>query len=223
MQGPEVDALEAQCKELSALVGELNEEELSRVTRCPPLTVREMVGHVGSMLHRFAEALGQDFDEPVSHDRSSYYAVFRDEVAPLVVEESQTEAAARSDEELRSWLDAGIAAAVQEARATPPDKVTGTRRFPRRLTALDFTATRVLECGVHSMDVSHATLRGEQIHPDASEIVKGILDGLLRAELPKGLGWDTRTFILSGTGRRRLESNERFVLGPLAAKFPLIR
>lgn len=219
----EIHTLEAQGKELIALVGELSAEDLSRPTRCPPLTVREIVGHVGSMFHRFTEALGQDFEEPVSHDRSSYYAVFRDEVAPLVVEESQSEAGERSDEELRSWLEDGIATAVQTARATPPDKVTGTRRFPRRLTALDFTATRVLECGVHTMDISHATLRGERIHPDAAAIVIEILDGLLGSRLPVSLGWDQRTYILTGTGRRPLEANERYVLGPLAERFPLLR
>jgi hypothetical protein len=37
------------------------------------------------------------------------------------------------------------------------------------------------------------------------------------------MGWDARTFILSGTGRRRLEPNERFALGELASKFPLLR
>ena len=86
----------------------------------------------------------------------------------------------------------------------------------------EFVASRVLEFGVHTMDIGHATLRGERIHPDAAQIVTEILDGRLGAELPKGLGWDTRTFILTGTGRRPLESNERFVLGPLAAKFPLL-
>jgi hypothetical protein len=87
----------------------------------------------------------------------------------------------------------------------------------------EFVASRVLEFGVHTMDLGHATLRGERIHPDAAQIVKEILDGRLGAELPKGMGWDTRTYILSGTGRRRLESNERFALGPLAEKFPLLR
>jgi hypothetical protein len=86
----------------------------------------------------------------------------------------------------------------------------------------ELVATRVLEFGVHSMDISHATLRGERIHPDAVSIITEILHGLLGADLPVGMGWDGRTFILAGTGRRRLEPNERFTLGPLAAKFPLL-
>ena len=75
---------------------------------------------------------------------------------------------------------------------------------------------------MHSMDIGHATLRGERVHPDAVPVITGILDGLLDAKLPVGLGWDPRTFILTGTGRRHLLRNERFVLGPLAAKFPLL-
>lgn len=219
----EVDALDLQTKELDSLLAELSEEAWERPTRCPPLSVRELVGHVASMLHRFAEALRQDFDEPVSHDRSSYYAVFRDEAAPMVVDESQEVARSRTNEEMLGWLRSGIEAALEAARATPADKVTGTRRLPRRLRAVDFTATRVLEAAVHTMDIGHATLKGERIHPDATPIVTEILDGLLGAPLPKGLGWDARTYILSGTGRRRLEPNERFVLGPLAERFPLLR
>jgi len=73
------------------------------------------------------------------------------------------------------------------------------------------------------MDLSHATLRGERITPEAQEVVVGILDTLLGEPLPAGLGWDPRTYILTGTGRRELLNNERFVLGPLADRFPLLR
>jgi hypothetical protein len=66
-------------------------------------------------------------------------------------------------------------------------------------------------------------LRGERVHPDAVPVIAGILQGLLAAPLPAGIGWDARTFILSGTGRRRLEPNERFALGALASRFPLLR
>jgi hypothetical protein len=119
-------------------------------------------------------------------------------------------------------LESAIHDALTGIRDIPSDRVIKRSGHPR-MTFGEFVASRVLEFGVHTMDISHATLRGERIHPDAAEIVREILDGLLGSSLPKGMGWDTRTYILTGTGRRRLESNERFVLGPLAGKFPLLR
>jgi hypothetical protein len=184
--------------------------------------VREVAAHVGSMLHRFAEALGQDLGDTVTHDRSTYYRPFRDEVADMVPAESAAEAGSRNDDELVCWIRKGAEDAVRAARSTAPDKVTGTRRFPRRLTASDFAATRVLEAGVHTMDIAHATLKGERIHPAAASIAVGILRGLLGADLPASLGWDARTFILTGTGRRPLSETERHTLGPLADTFPLL-
>jgi hypothetical protein len=93
----------------------------------------------------------------------------------------------------------------------------------RTVRADELAGSRVLEFGVHTMDLGHATLRGERITPDAARFVAAILDVLLDARLPHGLGWDTRTYILTGTGRRELEPNERYALGPLATKFPLMR
>ncbi|MGH2759408.1 MAG: maleylpyruvate isomerase N-terminal domain-containing protein [Actinomycetota bacterium] len=231
MQGPEVAALEAQCKELSALVGELTDEEWDRPSRCDGWTVKELVAHCEGMLHRLVGANAEEVEGAPEIDRVGYYGydpdgpregedpkkTFSEVIRDRVVDE----VGGRTGEELRESLDAAIGAALEGVRKIPADRVIKRSGHPR-MRFDEFVASRVLEFGVHSMDLSHATLRGERIHPDAAEIVKGILDGRLGAELPKGLGWDTRTFILSGTGRRRLESNERFALGPLAAMFPLL-
>jgi hypothetical protein len=132
------------------------------------------------------------------------------------------EAGARSGSELRDALAAAAEEMIAHVRDIPADRVIK-RSGHAKLAFREFVATRVLEFGVHSMDIGHATLRGERVHPDAVPVITGILDGLLAAPLPKAIGWDPRTYVLTGTGRRHLLHNERYVLGPLADKFPLLR
>jgi hypothetical protein len=54
-------------------------------------------------------------------------------------------------------------------------------------------------------------------------VITGILDGLLGGAVPDSVHWDATTYILTGTGRRALDANERAKLGALGAKFPLLR
>jgi len=228
----EIDALEAQCKELSALLGELSDEDWERPTRCPGWTVKELVAHCEGMLARLVGENSQEVEGSAEIDRVGYYGYDPDgpregedpdkTFSEVIRERVIDEVGGRSSDELRESLERAIEIALQGVREIPPERVIKRSGHPR-MRFDEFVASRVLECGVHTMDLGHATLRGERIHPDAAQIVTEILDGRLGADLPKGMGWDTRTYILSGTGRRRLESNERFALGPLAAKFPLLR
>ncbi len=227
----EIAALEAQCKELAALLGEFTEADWDRPTRCTGWTVKELVAHCEGMLERLVGENSQAVEGEPEIDRVGYYGYDPDgpreggdpakTFSEIIRDRVIDEVGGRTGEELRDALESAIAKALSGIRTVPGDRVIKRSGHPR-MRFDEFIASRVLEFGVHTMDIGHATLRGERIHPDAAEMVKEILDGRLGAELPKGLGWDTRTFILSGTGRRRLESNERFTLGPLAAKFPLL-
>lgn len=228
----EIDALEAQCKELSALLGELSDEDWERSTRCPGWTVKELVAHCEGMLARLVGENAHEVEGTAEIDRVGYYGYDPDgpregedpgkTFSEIIRERVVDEVGSRSGAELRESLDAAIVSALSGVRKIPPERVIKRSGHPR-MRFDEFVASRVLEFGVHTMDLGHATLRGERIHPDAAQIVTEILNGRLGADLPKGMGWDTRTYILSGTGRRRLESNERFALGPLAAKFPLLQ
>ncbi len=232
MDSPERDVFEVQCKELVALVGELAPEDWERPTRCPGWTVKELVAHCEGMLVRLVGDNAQPFDGTPEIDRVGYYGydpdgpregedpskTFSDVIKERVIEE----AGGRTGDEIRTSLESAVDGAMAGLAEIPADRVIK-RSGHRAMLFGEFVASRVLEFGVHTMDLSHATLRGERLHPDAVPIVKGILSGLLGAKLPVGMGWDDKTFILSGTGRRPLESNERFTLGPLAEKFPLLR
>jgi uncharacterized protein (TIGR03083 family) len=227
----EIEALEAQCKILSTLLAELSDEDWDRPTRCPGWTVKELAAHCEGMLSRLVGANAEEVEGPAEIDRVGYYAYDPDgpregedsdkTFSEVIRERVVDEVGGRDGETLSASIDEAIDNAMKGVREIPADRVIKRSGHPK-MPFGEFVASRVLEFGVHTMDLGHATLRGERIHPDAAQIVKEILDGRLGSELPRGLGWTTRTYILSGTGRRRLESNERFVLGPLAAKFPLL-
>lgn len=227
----EIEALEAQSEELLALLGELSDEEWERPTRCPGWTVKELVAHCEGMLDRLIGEHSQPVEGEPEIDRVGYYGydpdgpregedpkrTFSEVIRDRVIDE----VGGRGPAELRDAIASSTARTLAAVGDIPADRVIKRSGHPRMRFG-EFIASRVLEFGVHTMDLGHATLRGERIVPEAAQIVKEILDGRLGAELPIGLGWTTRTYILSGTGRRRLESNERFVLGALAEKFPLL-
>jgi uncharacterized protein (TIGR03083 family) len=232
VRSAELDALDAQCKELIALVGELSDDEFTKATRCPGWTVKELVAHCEGMLVRLVGANAEAVEGEPEIDRVGYYSYDPDgpregespdkTFSEVIQERVIEEAAGRTPDDLRRSLEASVDAYIALVKEIPADRVIK-RSGHRRMRFDEFVASRVLEFGVHTMDIGHATLRGERIVPDAVPIVVEILQGRLDAELPKGMGWDDRTFILTGTGRRRLEPNERFALGALASKFPLLR
>lgn len=225
-------ALELQCKELVTLVGELDEADWDRPTRCPGWTVKELVAHCEGMLDRLVGENTIEVDGSPEIDRVGYYGydpdgpregddpskTFSEVIAERVVEE----VSGRSGEELRAAISGAASRAIRDVGSVPPERVIKRSGHPR-MTYGEFIASRVLEFGVHTMDIGHATMRGERVHPDAVPVITGILHGLLGEPLPVGMGWDDKTFILTGTGRRALEPNERFALGLLASKFPLLR
>jgi uncharacterized protein (TIGR03083 family) len=225
-------ALESQTKELVALVGDLGDDEWVRPSRCDGWEVRHLVVHCAEMMVRLVGANIEPVDGAAESDRVGYYTydpdgaregedpsrTFSEHIRERVTEETGE----RTGDGIRSSLENAAENMLLRVRDVPADRVIK-RSGHALLTFGEFVATRVLEFGVHSMDIGHATLRGERIHPDAVPVITGILDGLLAAPLPKAMGWEPRTYILTGTGRRHLLSNERYVLGPLAEKFPLLR
>ncbi len=217
-----LDVLSAQCEQLLALIDEFSEADWERPTRCQPMNVRELVVHVGQAGAMTAKLADTDASgrEP-NVDRASWW-VSRSRRPPAdILADAQSAAAQLDSAGTAEYARDGIDRMLSAIASRRPDHVVGTEW--RSVRADELAGSRVLEFGVHTMDLGHATLRGERITPEAAAFVAAILDVLLDAPLAAGIGWDTRTYILTGTGRRELEPNERFALGPLASKFPLMR
>lgn len=213
----EIEALEAQWAELRRLVSEFGRDEWHRPTRCAELDVRELLAHIGDTL-AFAHAF-QPGDAP--GDRYSFYAAFDGErMAPRVAESAKTNAKEKSNDEVLAWVTEQYESCLTYLREKP-----GTRVAWKGIgmTKLDMAATRCVELGVHTADIGHATLKGERIAPACQQVVADVFTGVLGKPLPCGMGWDPRTLILTGAGRRPLSPNEAHTLGDLAAKFPVVQ
>jgi uncharacterized protein (TIGR03083 family) len=231
MHGDEVDALAAQLDDLIALVGVLPQEDFGRPTRCPGWSLSELVAHCEGMLIRLVGENAQPVHGEAEIDRVGYYRynpdgpregedpdkTFSEVIRDRVIDES----GGRSGDELRTSIEDAVEGALQGVREISAERVIKRSGHPR-MTFGEFVATRNLEFGVHTMDIALVG-RPERVRPAATTIITGILDRLLGEPVPESLGWDTTAYILTGTGRRELEADERAKLGAHAVKFPLLR
>jgi uncharacterized protein (TIGR03083 family) len=232
VQSDEFDALRLQLGDLVALVGDLSEEDFMRPTRCPGWTVAELVAHCEGMLIRLVGDNARPADGSAEIDRVGYYRFDPDgpregedagkTFSEVIRDRVLDEVGGRSGAELRRALADVVAAAVRGVEAIPADRVIHRSGHPR-IAYGEFVASRNLEFGVHTMDIAHAVGRPETVQPAVAAIIAAILDGLLGAPLPDALQWDATTYILTGTGRRQLDADERTTLGVLAPRFPLLR
>lgn len=232
MQSADVDALAGQLDALRALVDSLSPADFARATRCPDWSVAELVAHCEGMLVRLAGENATPVDGPAEIDRVGYYnynpdgpregeepdKTFSEVIRDRVIDE----VAGRDADQLRASLVVAMDAALQGIAAIPADRVIR-RTGHLRMTFSEFVASRNLEFGVHTMDIAHAVGRPERVQAAAAAIITDLLDGLLGAEAATRVRWDATTYILTGTGRRDLTADERDAVGPLAARFPLLR
>lgn len=232
MEGQEVDALASQLEVLQRLVAGLAEDDFVRPTRCPGWSVAELVAHCEGMLVRLVGENAEPVDGPAEIDRVGYYRYDPDgpregedpgkTFSEVIQERVIDEVAGRTGAQLGSSLGDALAGALWGVGRIPAERVIKRSGHPRMAFG-EFVASRSLEFGVHTMDIAAAVGAQERAEPAAAVIITGILDDLLGAPLPDGLGWDTTTFILKGTGRSDLSDEDRRVLGPLADRFPLLR
>jgi uncharacterized protein (TIGR03083 family) len=232
MHSPETEALGAQLGDLTALVGELSDEDLTRPTRCPGWTVAELVAHCEGMVLRLVGENAVPVNGEAEIDRVGYYRydpdgpregessdrTFSEVIRDRVIDEVH----GRSGVELRASLEHAVDGALRGVREIPAERVIKRSGHPR-MTFGEFVASRNLEFGVHTMDIAHALGRPECVQPATAAVITGILDGLLGEPVPDSLQWDSTAYILIGTGRRELDAGEATALGPLAAAFPLLR
>jgi uncharacterized protein (TIGR03083 family) len=232
MESPDADALAEQFGELIRLVQELSDDDFRLPTRCPGWSVAELVAHCEGMLIRLVGENAQEVDGPPEIDRVGYYRydpdgpregespdkTFSEVIRDRVIDE----VGGRSGAELLASLQGAVDGAVSGMREVPAHRVIKRSGHPR-MTFGEFVASRNLEFGVHTMDIASAVGKPERLPPRTEVIITGILDELLGFPLPASLPWDATTYILTGTGRRQLDANERARLGALATRFPLLR
>jgi uncharacterized protein (TIGR03083 family) len=207
MSGADVAAaLAAEGSALCAVVAGLTAADLDRASRCPPWTVGELTCHVIIGARRIAQALGRPDDPAASLITTvGYYRA--DERFSSAVNTDRIDAAQSLARQLgepdaiRAELTRACAESVGLLAEAPADRAIRTRHGDWMLLT-DFARTRVVELGLHGLDLAIALDRPPWLTSEAATM----LDQLLlpagnAARLCAELGCDRVALIALLTGR----------------------
>jgi uncharacterized protein (TIGR03083 family) len=205
------DALAAEAAALSRVVAGLDSADLGRPSPCPPWTVGELVCHILIAADRIREALAQP--EPTEPGLVSTAAYYRPDERFSATTNADRIATAHALAErlapgggraLAAELDQRCAVSADLLMTARSDRVVRTRHGdPMLLT--DFARTRVVELGLHGLDVAIGLHREPWLTDQAAVILTDLLvpDGraaLVSAQLGCG-----RVGLIAGlTGRNAL-------------------
>ncbi|MBX7266205.1 maleylpyruvate isomerase N-terminal domain-containing protein [Micromonospora sp. Llam7] len=211
------DAFRDECARLGEVLRTLEPADLDRPTGCPPWTVADLLAHVHTGAARLAGMLAAPAPARARVDAAGYFDAtkFSPEVDAARVEAARVEAVRVEAVEAgvrvgppehRRASGPGLAADFERAwRATlaavdahSPDRVVRTRHGDA-MTTTQFLRTRVVEVGVHGLDLAAALGRPPWLTPAAGRVIADLLTG--GRALPAELGWDRLTLIAKATGR----------------------
>jgi uncharacterized protein (TIGR03083 family) len=220
--GALLETLDAEARRSIDAVRELSDETFALPTRCPPWDVRVLVGHMVRDLDRVLTYIGDPAPAAATTDAVKYFRSYDPRAEGPRITAGSVEVADRFDTpaELVEGFDSTVRRCMESAGREDPARVLGTRLTSIRLD--EFLKTRILEMGVHGLDLAAALDRPPWLTPAAASVVLSILTGLLGDDPAPALAWSDLTFIEAATGRRRLTDAERSVLGDRADAFPLL-
>lgn len=205
------EAFRAEAARLCAVLVNLDEDDFDRPTNCPPWTVRDMVAHIRIAVERLTEALAEPAPAEVDTDAAGYYAAAKFVAAKdrARVDQAHKEAVALgTGSALVTYLDRTWRAADQAVAAAPALRPVRTPHDDR-MTLQDFLLTRVVELGVHGLDLAAALMRDPWLTEPAAALIADLLAGPTGPDALAALGWDRLTFIAKATGRAPLTAAER--------------
>jgi uncharacterized protein (TIGR03083 family) len=199
-------AIAAEGAALCAVLLGLTGADLDRPSPCPPWTVRELSCHVVIGANRLTPALREPTDPAGTLITTvGYYRA--DERFSAAVDADRIEAARnlarqlRSAASIRAELARGCAAAVALLTQAGEDRTVRTRHGDRMLLT-GFARTRVVELGLHGLDLAVALDRPPWLTGEAATVLeKLLLPAGNAARLQAELGCDRATLISLLTGR----------------------
>ncbi|MGN9775906.1 maleylpyruvate isomerase N-terminal domain-containing protein [Micromonospora sp. H33] len=201
-------AFRDECTRLGEVLRDLDEADLDRPTDCNPWTVRELLAHVRTGAGRLVDMLAAPAPDRVEVDAARYYAAAK--FAPAVdaarIDSGRGEARELDGPALVADFDRAWRAALDAVDAAPSGRVVRTRHGDAMALA-EFLRTRVVEVGVHGLDLAAALDRPPWLTPTAAAVVADLLTG--GRPVPPALGWNRLTLIRKATSRSALTAAER--------------
>jgi uncharacterized protein (TIGR03083 family) len=225
MPGGALTALTLESQALSAVLHELEPEDLTRRTNCPPWDLQELVVHIADSI-RIRDTPFPHADPGAELRTAADYYRRPERDTPAYrqgnVEHTQQLAqAVLADTTAVRWFDEISRHAITTLSEQDPDQaVLIPHRGAMRLT--DWIITRVVSVAAHGLDVAITLDRAPWTTPSALHAVRPVFVSLLGTRPPETLNWDDRTLLATGAGRRTLTTYERELLGPYAQRFPLL-
>jgi uncharacterized protein (TIGR03083 family) len=221
-----VMALHDESRALSAVLRRADPGDFGRPTNCPPWNLNELVIHIAMSIH-----LGGDDELPAARPHSDvmtaagYYRRPERDTSHYRQSNVDRTTVAASDVLARTtaprWFDQVSQDTVQRlSRLDLGRFVQIPGCGPMKLA--DWVITRVMSVAAHGLDVALTLGLEPWTTRPALDVTCPVLISLLRAQPPAQLGWDDRTLLAAGTGRRALTFPERAALGALQDRFPLL-
>lgn len=215
------DAFRIEGARLTEAMSGLDEAEFERPTGCPPWTVRDLLAHVCLGAGRLLPMLGQPAAPRAEVDAAGYFGreKFASETDAARVGSAQKAAAqATSGHALAGELDRAWRTVNAALVGVPADRVVRTRHGDA-MTVDDFLVTRVVELGVHGLDLAAAVGRQPWLSDEAAAVIADLLSGGRERAMCDPLNWDRRTFIAKAAGRARATDAERAGLERLGLRW----
>ncbi|MGI5152361.1 maleylpyruvate isomerase N-terminal domain-containing protein [Plantactinospora sp. CA-294935] len=209
-----VEVFRVEALRLAEVLAGLTEPEFARPTLCPPWNVRELAAHVSTGAGRVVGMLAEPAPPRAEVDAAAYFgpAKFTPETDTARIDTARREGAGfgsgheLAEEFARTWR--GTYAA---SLAAPPGRLVRTRHGDP-MTLDEFLVTRVVELGLHGLDLAAALDREPWLTEPAGEMIAGLLTraaGPGAVGLAEELRWDRLTLVAKATGRRPLTGPER--------------
>ena len=204
-------AFAAECARFTEVLAGLTDDDLGRPTDCPPWTVRELIAHMRTGVGRLADMLAAPAPSHAEVDAAGYFgaAKFTPQVDADRIAGGQRDALPVDRAALATEFDRAWRATEAAVAAAPPDRVVRTRHGDAMRLG-EFLRTRVVEVGVHGLDLAAALDRSPWLTPPAAAVIAELLTG--GRPTPPGLGWDRLTLIRKATGRTAVTVPERAVV-----------
>ncbi|MEU7778784.1 maleylpyruvate isomerase N-terminal domain-containing protein [Micromonospora parva] len=201
-------AFSAECARFTEVLTELTDDDLGRPTDCPPWTVGELIAHTRTGVGRLTDMLAAPAPPHAEVDAAGYFgaAKFTAEVDADRIAGGQRDALPVDRAALATEFDRAWRATEAAVAAAAPDRVVRTRHGDAMRLG-EFLRTRVVEVGVHGLDLAAALGRSPWLTPPAAAVIAELLTG--GRPTPAGLGWDRLTLIRKATGRTAVTVPER--------------
>ncbi|WP_341716617.1 maleylpyruvate isomerase N-terminal domain-containing protein [Micromonospora sp. FIMYZ51] len=209
---PPRNAFRDECARLGQVLRTIHQRDLDRPTDCPPWTVAELLAHVRTGVARLADMLAAPAPGRAQVDAAGYFgaAKFTPQVDTDRIDAARAQAGGGTDPStLAVEFDRAWQATLDAVDAQPADRVVRTRHGDA-MTVPEFLRTRVVEVGVHGLDLAAALDREPWLTPAAGQVIADLLTG--GRPVPPQLGWDRLTLIQKATGRRPRSTAEQAVL-----------